>query len=133
MDKVDEEILSILKDNGRASFTEIADQVNVSEGTVRNRVEKLQNTGVIENFTVEIGRDRGIEAFISVKVSTGREFDEIISEFPNDLEVYELAGDMDMLVKAERESSEQINDVVDSIRGVDGVESTQTYMILSQN
>lgn len=133
MDEVDEKILSILEEDGRASFTDIAEQVNVSEGTVRNRVEKLQETGVIEKFTVEVGRDRGISAFISVSVSTGREFDQVISDFPDDLRVYELAGDMDMLVKVERDSSEQVNQIVDDIRAVEGVKSTQTYMILSEN
>lgn len=133
MDNTDEEILSILEEDGRASFTDIADRVGVSEGTVRNRVEKLQETGVIENFTININQDRGIAAFISITVSTDREFDRIIADFPDDIEVYELAGDMDMLVKAERSSSEEINDVVDEIRAVEGVESTQTYMILSEN
>ncbi|MFQ3308605.1 MAG: DNA-binding Lrp family transcriptional regulator [Candidatus Nanohaloarchaea archaeon] len=133
MDKVDEEIISILEDDGRASFTDIAERVDVSEGTVRNRVEKLQKNGMIEKFTVEVNRERGIEAFISVTVSTDREFSDIIDEFPDDLRVYELAGDMDILVKAERESSQKINEVVDLIRSVEGVESTQTYMILSEN
>lgn len=133
MDNTDEEILSILEEDGRASFTDIAERVGVSEGTVRNRVEKLQETGVIENFTININQDRGISSFISITVSTDREFDRIISDFPRDIEVYELAGDMDMLVKAERSSSEEINEVVDEIRAVEGVESTQTYMILSEN
>lgn len=133
MDNTDEEILSILEEDGRASFTDIAEQVGVSEGTVRNRVQNLQETGVIENFTVNINKDRGISSFISITVSTDREFDRIISDFPDDIEVYELAGDMDMLVKAERNNSEEINEVVDEIRAVEGVESTQTYMILSEN
>jgi DNA-binding Lrp family transcriptional regulator len=133
MDEVDEKILSILQEDGRASFTNIAEQVDVSEGTVRNRVEKLQETGVIQNFTVNVNRERDISAFISVNVSTGREFEQIISEFPDDLQVYELAGDMDMLVKVERDSSEQVNQIVDDIRAVEGVKSTQTYMILSEN
>lgn len=133
MDNVDEKILSILEENGRASFTDIAEQVDVSEGTVRNRVEKLQETGIIENFTVNVNRERDISAFISVNVSTDREFENIISDFPDDLQVYELAGDMDMLVKVDRDSSEQVNQVVDDIRAVDGVESTKTYMVLSQN
>lgn len=133
MDSTDEKILEILKEDGRASFTDIAEKVGVSEGTVRNRVEKLQDSGVIQNFTVNVDEGSGISAFISINVSTEREFEKIISDFPDDLEVYELAGDMDMMAKAKRDSSEDINDVVDSIRAVEGVESTQTYMILSKN
>ncbi|MFP4038879.1 MAG: Lrp/AsnC family transcriptional regulator [Candidatus Nanohaloarchaea archaeon] len=132
MDEKDSQILEILKEDGRASYTRIAEEISVSEGTVRNRVEKLQEDGVIEKFTVEIGGEKGVSAFVSVSVSTGRGFDEVISEFPEDVEVFEVAGDMDILVKVVRGSSREINDAVDKIREVNGVENTKTYMILSR-
>lgn len=132
MDETDREILEILKKDGRASYTAIANEVGVSEGTVRNRVENMQESGVIERFTVEVEEPAQSRAFISVDVSTERGFDEIIEEFPENLEIYEIAGDMDMLVYISRESPEQVNDAVDSIREVNGVEGTQTYMVLSE-
>ncbi len=52
MDDLDREILSILRRDARTPYTEIADRVGTSEGTVRNRVERLVDDGVIERFTV---------------------------------------------------------------------------------
>lgn len=132
MDSKDEEILEYLEENGRAPFTEIGEKIGVSEGTVRNRVQKMQNQGVIENFTVNIRMDRQVSAFISVDISTERKFEKVIEELPEDLQVFELAGDTDLLVKVSRESSEEINEVVDHIRSVKGVQDTKTYMVLSE-
>ncbi|MFB6115935.1 MAG: Lrp/AsnC family transcriptional regulator [Candidatus Nanosalina sp.] len=132
MDQKDEKILEYLQDHGRAPFTEISEKIGVSEGTVRNRVQKLQEKGVIEKFTVEINRKQDIKAFVTADISTDREFDEVINEFSEDVEVFELAGDTDLLVKVSGENSGQINEVVDNIRGVEGVKDTKTYMVLSE-
>jgi DNA-binding Lrp family transcriptional regulator len=132
MDETDREILEILEKDGRASYTTIANIVGVSEGTVRNRVENMQGSGVIEKFTVEIEEQGQVRAFISVHVTTERGFEEVIGEFPENIGVYEIAGDIDMLVYISRESSEKVNEAVDRIRGVEGVKDTQTYMILSE-
>ena len=52
MDDLDRRILSILRRDSRAPYTQIADRVDTSEGTVRNRVERLVEEGIIERFTV---------------------------------------------------------------------------------
>ena len=132
MDKKDEKILEYLEENGRAPFTDISEKIGVSEGTVRNRVQKMQEEGVIEKFTVEINREKNIKAFVTVDISTEREFDYVINQFTDDVEVFELAGDTDLLVKISGENSGQINEIVDNIRAVDGVEDTKTYMVLSE-
>lgn len=130
MDNVDRKIVDILEEDGRASFTDIAEEIGVSEGTVRNRVEKMQDNGTIRKFTVELSRDNSVEAFTMVRVDTGSSIGEILEEFPEDIEVNELAGEYDLIVKISRENSGQINEAVDSIRAVDGVNSTKTYMVL---
>jgi len=132
MDDIDQEILDILKEDGRASYTNVAEKVGVSEGTVRNRVERMIEEGVIEKFTVEINQSKKVKAFVSVNVSTSREFNEILEEFPNEVEAYELAGDIDLIAEISRDTSEDINDAVDIIRGIEGVEDTRTYMVLSE-
>ena len=132
MDSTDQKIISELKNDGRASFTEIADKVDVSEGTVRNRVQSLQEEGVIEKFTVEVEDQGTVQAFVSVNVSTERSFSAIVDEFPESLEIFEIAGDMDLLIKISRNSSAEVNDVVDSMREVRGVENTKTYMVLKE-
>lgn len=133
MDQTDRKILEHLKQDGRASYTEIANSLGVSEGTVRNRVENLVENGVIEKFTVEISEEQKIGAFVMVRVETNAEISGLIEDFPNDLEVFELAGDQDIILKVERETAEDINDIVDEIRSLEGIESTKTYMVLNRS
>mgnify|MGYP003870318055 CR=1 FL=1 len=73
MDDLDREILGLLRRDARTPYTEIAEKVGTSEGTVRNRVQHLVEEGVIERFTVatRTGNVRGmIELDVDVNVRT---------------------------------------------------------------
>ncbi|MCK4435411.1 Lrp/AsnC family transcriptional regulator [Candidatus Bathyarchaeota archaeon] len=54
VDVLDLKILALLQEDGRASFTEMAGKLGLSESTIRKRVQALQKRGVIKKFTVEI-------------------------------------------------------------------------------
>ena len=131
MDSTDEKILKILEEDGRISFIEVAEKVDVSEGTVRNRVEKMQENGAIENFTVETSTD-GAKAVVMVELETGREIEKLLKDFPANIQILEVAGEYDLVLRIERKSSQDINRLLDSIRTVSGVEDTETYMVLNQ-
>jgi DNA-binding Lrp family transcriptional regulator len=130
MDETDARILEILKDNGRESFTEIAEQVGVSEGTIRNRVEDMKEDGVIRRFTVETGREM-MKGFVMIDVSTDHTIESIVEEVDS-IRLYELAGRHDAIAVIEGQDSEEVNERVDLIRAVDGVESTETYLVLNE-
>ncbi|MFB6203177.1 MAG: Lrp/AsnC family transcriptional regulator [Candidatus Nanohaloarchaea archaeon] len=132
MDETDREILRILEENGRKSYTEISEQVGVSEGTVRNRVQDLKDRGVIEKFTVEVREEEEMSAFVAVEIGTESDPSEIYDEISDDFEVFEVAGPLDAFVRVRGENSAEINRAVDRIRAVDGVSSTETYMVLNR-
>ena len=67
MDDLDRRILSILRRDARTPYTEIADRVGTSEGTVRNRVDRMTDEGVIERFTVAT-RTGNVKAMIEISV-----------------------------------------------------------------
>jgi Lrp/AsnC family transcriptional regulator for asnA, asnC and gidA len=54
LDEIDIEILQMLEEDGRKSFTEIAEELNLSESTVRKRVLAMQKEGIIKKFTVKV-------------------------------------------------------------------------------
>ncbi|MFB6088716.1 MAG: Lrp/AsnC family transcriptional regulator, partial [Candidatus Aenigmatarchaeota archaeon] len=54
MDEKDKKIIEMLKEDGRRPFTQIAEQIGVTETTVRKRVKKLEDGGVIERYTVDV-------------------------------------------------------------------------------
>jgi DNA-binding Lrp family transcriptional regulator len=57
LDAVDQQIRYLLQTDSRTPITAIADELNVSDNTVRNRVEKLEDNGVIEGYSIEIDYD----------------------------------------------------------------------------
>jgi DNA-binding Lrp family transcriptional regulator len=131
MDEKDRKILDILKEDGRESYTEIAEEVGVSEGTVRNRVERMQENDVIEKFTVETS-SRGTSAVIMVELETGKDIENTLEAFPEDIEIMEVAGKYDLVLRVQREENSQINSMLDEIRSIEGIKETETYMVLNQ-
>lgn len=131
MDETDREIIDMLEENGRASFTSIAEEIGVSEGTVRRRVQEMEKNGVIDRFTVELSSS-GVRAVVMVKISTGTDLDSVLENFPSSIDVKEVAGDKDLVLELERGSNEEINEVLDEIRRVEGVVDTKTYTVLKQ-
>lgn len=131
MDAKDEKIIQHLRKDGRASYTEIAEEIGVSEGTVRNRVQNMKEEGLIKKFTVETSA-RGSEAVVMVKLETGRDIEKVLEDFPETVEIKEVAGEYDLILEIERESNPEINSVLDEIRRIDGVDSTETFMVLKK-
>lgn len=131
MDSVNRKIIEILEENSRESYTTIAEEVGVSEATIRNRVKQLKETGAIEKFTIELGSSYGYSAYILARVSTTVEFDNLVDRFPEDLEVHEVTGKFDLLIKVSRSDKKELNSVIDDVRRDREVEDTRTHSILS--
>jgi Lrp/AsnC family transcriptional regulator for asnA, asnC and gidA len=75
VDELDVKILGMLEEDGRKPFTEIANELKVSEATIRKRVLSLQKRGVIRKFTVRIDPSRiGMNsvAIVGVDVDSSR-------------------------------------------------------------
>lgn len=133
MDDVDEQILDYLQEDGRASFTDIADDIGVSEGTVRNRVQQLQEDGIIERFTVEVSESERIAAVVMAVVNPAKNISNIIHDLPGDVDVSEITGEWDLVLRLSRPTSEALNEALEKIRKVDGVTQTQTYTVLASH
>ena len=131
MDSNDKEILSILEENSRTPYTEIAEKLNVSEGTVRNRVNRLEEENIIERYTIDTNL-QGQTAIVTVDVKTDTDFSNLFSKLPEDIQLFEVAGDYDIVLKFSRENTEKLNQVVDTIRMLEEVKDTTTYPVLKK-
>ena len=135
MDKMDERLLEILRQDARESFVSIAKKLKTSEGTVRARVKRLVKQGVIRSFTVRTaGKD--VKAFIEVKVDSNIRTAEIavkIRQLRGVEAVYEVSGETDMLVYVDALSTNELNEVIEAIRGQDNALSTRTRLVLKEH
>jgi DNA-binding Lrp family transcriptional regulator len=134
MDELDREILSILREDARTPYTEIADAVGTSEGTVRNRVEQLIESGVIERFTVatRTGNIKSmIELSVDVNVDTG-EVSERIAEWPEVDFVWQVSGEEDIVLVVDCADTDGVNDLITQARELEEVVNTKTRLILDE-
>lgn len=135
MDPLDARILEMLRQNARTPFLQIARELGVSEGTVRIRVKKLTEEGVIKKFTVIVARNTTkalIDIKVGVNVSTAKVASRIKS-IRGVMSVFEISGDYDIVALLELESINELNEVIDEIRGIEEISSTRTSLILKEH
>ena len=121
MDELDREIVSILRRDARTPYTEIAEQVGISEGTVRNRVDRLCEDGVIERFTVET-RTGNVKAMIEVEVDVDVDtaaVSESIAEWEEVDFVWQVSGEEDIVVVVDATDTESVNELIARARGME--------------
>jgi len=134
MDDLDEAILQILRRDARTPYTEIADRVGTSEGTVRNRVEQLVEDGVIERFTVAT-RTGNVKAMIEVGVDVSVDTHDIsdrVVEWPEVDFVWQVSGEEDIVFVVDAQDTERVNELITKTRELDEVVSTKTRLILDE-
>jgi Lrp/AsnC family transcriptional regulator, regulator for asnA, asnC and gidA len=136
IDEVDLKLLKELQKDGRKSFREIAEKLDVAEGTVYNRVNKLREEGIIKNFIVDIDYGKlgyDLTTVIGVKVKGGHlpEIEEKIAKEKNVTAVYDITGEYDAIVVAKFPSRDELNKLVKKINAVDNVERTYTMVVLN--
>ena len=118
IDHLDENIIEILKKDSRKPFVEIADELKVSEGTIRSRVRKLFDEGVIQSFTIKTS-SKNVKAIIEVKIDVNVNTSEVanqIAKFDGVSEVFEVTGEEDIVAIIDVTSSPQLNDIIERIR-----------------
>lgn len=137
LDKKNKRILEMLLEDSRRPYHEIANDpiVELSESTVRKRVIKLQEEGVIEKFTIKICREdeRCIIAFITLIPKTQAETKELLREaqiLPQCEEVYFLAGECGVLVKVNVPEIIELDALIEAFRARADVKSVERVCVV---
>jgi DNA-binding Lrp family transcriptional regulator len=134
MDELDRQILDILRRDARTPYTEIADDIGTSEGTVRNRVEQLTEEGVIERFTVST-RTGNVKAMIEISVDVNVQAEgltEQMAEWTMVDFVWQVSGEADIVLVVDATDTSSLNDLITRARELDEVVSTKTRLILDE-
>ncbi|AEC51203.1 transcriptional regulator [Pyrococcus sp. NA2] len=135
LDELDRKIIDILLRDSRTSYREIAKELNVAVGTIYNRIKKLEDSGIIQGFTVKLNYEHvGYEltAIMGIKAQGKkiREIERIIAKDKRVMCVYDVTGDYDIIVIAKFRNREEMNGFVKSVLSIDGVEKTNTHVVL---
>ena len=102
LDPLDKHILSVLLEDSRYSFRQVAKRVKVSPATVLNRIKQLEKNGFIKQYSAildygKVGYD--VEVVIEVRIAKGKlfEVEKQIAHHPNVFAVYDVTGDFDAI------------------------------------
>ena len=136
MDATDQQLLSLLRKDARASIATLAQKLGVSRGTVTNRIARLEDAGVIVGYTVRLRPDaepNEIRAWMSIAVE-GNETRAVIASLlgePGVASLHDTNGRWDLLAELRAGSVAELSQVLERIRLVKGIANTETSLLLT--
>ncbi|MGI5267657.1 Lrp/AsnC family transcriptional regulator [Nonomuraea sp. CA-218870] len=136
VDEIDHRLLRLLREDGRRTFSEMAERVGLSVAAVKRRVDRLRELGVITGFTVEIDYAKlgwGIEAFTELSYPGTTPVADIVrtaATVPEVQEVFTIAGDPDALIHVRVRDLGHLQQVIDRLRRAGDVTGTKTLLVL---
>jgi len=136
MDELDGHLIAALKRNGRASLSELADQLGVTRSTVRVRLDKLVQGGEIAGFTVLTRSDvrpDAVRGLMMLEIA-GRGAEKTMKQLQRMSEVqavHSTNGTWDLIAEIGTATLEQFDQVLFAIRRMDGVTRSETNLLLS--
>ncbi len=134
LDEVSKRIIEQLQEDGRRPYATIGKAVGLSEAAVRQRVQRLIDSGVMQIVAVtdplQVGFNR--QAMIGVRAEGDlQDVADRLAEISDIDYVVITAGSFDLLVEAVCEDDDALLDLVSSrIRAIPGVRSTETFVYL---
>jgi len=135
MDAIDQQLISLLRKDARTTVATLAQKLDVSRGTVTNRITKLEDAGVIVGYTVRLRPDaqpQGISAWMSIAVA-GNATRTVISSLlgePGVATLHDTNGRWDLLAELRAANLSELSQVLERIRLVQGISSTETSIHL---
>jgi len=131
MDETGERIIAALTRDARLSNIELADELGISEGTVRNRVQKMVADKTIRRFTVELSTGAAFTGFSLIETApNAKNVAKKLKKVRGVRRVFELAGAIDFMAEIVTDSALACNETLDGIRAIPGVRKTETLTVL---
>lgn len=136
MDALDTQLISLLRQNARMNVADLAYKLKVSRGTVTNRLRKLEDEHVIVGYTVKLRPDsepERIRAWMGVLVE-GNQTRMVIAKLlgePCLTVLHDTNGRWDLLAEIEATSMSELSQVLERVRSIGGIRSTETSIHLA--
>jgi Lrp/AsnC family transcriptional regulator for asnA, asnC and gidA len=140
IDNTDLKILEILMQDAKRPYTEVARKVNVSQGTVHVRMNKMEEAGILEKTTLRINYAKlgyDITAFIGIYLEKSALYDKVLArlkDIPEITNIHYTTGNYSMFVKIHCKDTNHLKEVLhDKMQQVEGIERTETMISLEES
>ncbi|MEC7431390.1 MAG: Lrp/AsnC family transcriptional regulator [Candidatus Thermoplasmatota archaeon] len=136
LDQTDRDIIRSLERDARMSLRSVAEEIGVSLGTVSNRLKRLEDTGVIKGYRVEIDPDKvgwGLTVVVGLRIEKGRllELQRLIAKDSRVLGVYDVTGEFDSMILARAKDRSDLDDLSKTVLSMDGIMRSVTHFVLN--
>jgi Lrp/AsnC family transcriptional regulator, regulator for asnA, asnC and gidA len=139
IDNIDLKILSLLSEDAKIPYTEIAKKVYVSGGTVHVRMRKMEEMGIVKGTTLNMDYSKlgyDITAFLGIYLEKSSLYDQVTSELkqiPEVVKIHYTTGNYSVFCKIHCKDTKHLREVLhDKIQKVDGIERTETLISLDE-
>jgi Lrp/AsnC family transcriptional regulator, regulator for asnA, asnC and gidA len=140
IDNTDLKILEILMQDAKRPYTEVAKKVNVSQGTVHVRMNKMEEAGILEKTTLRINYAKlgfDITAFIGIYLEKSALYESVLAKLkgiPEITNIHYTTGNYSMFVKIHCRDTNHLKEVLhDKMQQVEGIERTETMISLEES
>lgn len=140
IDNIDLKILEILMQDSKKPFTEVAKKVNVSQGTVHVRMNKMEDAEIVEKNTLKINYAKlgyDITAFIGIYLEKSALYDQVLTklkEIPEITNIHYTTGNYSMFIKIHCKDTNHLKIVLhDKMQQVEGIDRTETMISLEES
>ena len=136
MDDTDKKLIALLQENARRSTSDLARALGLSRTTVQDRINRLESRKVISGYTVKFDPSynrRQLTAHVMVKIEP-RGQDAVVSQcrkMPEVTALHTISGEFDLIAIVKAETPEELDQALDDIRRIKGIERTTTSIVLT--
>jgi len=137
LDDIDKEIIKILQDNAKTSYREIQEKLNISIGTIHNRISKLENNEIIEGYTVKLNNEKlGYKLIFLIRVQIdGKHTPEIldqITEKPEVCSVFHTTGEQSAALICRFKEAGDVHQFIRELNEKEYITKTISNMVLKE-
>jgi len=138
LDDIDRAIILHLQYDGRAPYTRIAEDLDITEGSVRRRVKRLVDEGIMQIVAIvephELGLSEAGMIGINVQAQRMEEVAEAISKLPEVSYLFQAAGEFDLFAEVFCQNRQHfVSFLNNKLQKIPGVERTQSFLILKMH
>ncbi|EYR81782.1 MULTISPECIES: Lrp/AsnC family transcriptional regulator [unclassified Shinella] len=136
MDTIDRKLLALLRKDGRASLSALAEELKVSRGTVQNRMERLTRDGVIAGFSVRVTEaddPHAVRAIMMIEITGQKTLAAIqaLRGLPEVRALHTTNGAWDLVAEIHADNLVEFERVLRGVRAMDGVSKSETSLLLT--
>ena len=133
LDDISKQIIEQLQEDGRRSYAAIGKAVGLSEAAVRQRVQRLQESGVMQIVAVTDPLTLGFHRQAMVAIKTDGDLEKVADQLAEMDEIDYVvisAGSFDVLAEAVCEDDDHLLEILGRVRAIQYVTSTETFVYL---